>query len=124
MPAIVRVALVLAGSPSVPCNVIVTTPPMAVAVAPPDPVNPDTREMRGLVGIPNDAGKVTVICCPETRAPLGLDVNPMVQTVPVAPATWDEPTKVTLANPEMTTLATGEMAFGSVVVLTENRVLA
>jgi hypothetical protein len=67
--AMLRVALVLAGSPSVPCNVIVTTEPTAVAVAPPVPVNPLPRVIPGLVAIANGAANVTVICCPETKAP-------------------------------------------------------
>jgi hypothetical protein len=122
MPAMLRVALVFAASASVPSKVIVTTPPLAVAVAPPVPVKPVSSTMSGALGIPNDAGKVTAIWSPGTRAPLGLDVNPMVQVVPVTPATWDEPTKVTLANPVMTTLATEKPA-PCVVVETENSVL-
>src|SRR5580658_3721633 len=120
MPAMLRVAAVLAASASVPFKVIVTTPPVAVAVAPPDPVNPVNRAMVGAAGMVNDDGKVTVMVFPATRAPVAPVVNPIVQVVPVAPPTWDEPEKVTLASPVMTTLDAGETAVASAVVATEN----
>jgi hypothetical protein len=63
-----------------------TTPPDAVAVGVPDPVNPDSKATVGLAGIVNDDGKVTVIVLPVPKAPEALEVNPTVQ-VAAAPAT-------------------------------------
>src|SRR5580658_9298855 len=90
-----KVAAVLSASASVPFSVMVTAPPVAVAVAPPAPVNPLTSAIVGAAGMTNDDGNMTVIVWPVARAPVPLDVNPTVQVVPVAPAAWDEPAKVT-----------------------------
>jgi hypothetical protein len=98
--------------------VIVTTPAEAVAVAPPDPLNPLTRTIVGKPGMVKEDGNTTVIVLPATNAPDALDVNPTVQVVAVAWAAWDEPTKVTVDV--ITTFAAGEAATVSAVVPTEN----
>src|ERR1700722_5715980 len=89
-----RVALVLSASASVPCKVIVTTPEEADAVAPPDPLKPVNRVMAGVPEIVNDEGNVTVIVLPLTKAPAAPALNPPVQVVPVAPGAWEDPTMV------------------------------
>src|SRR5579872_468784 len=107
MPAMLSVAAVLAASFCVPFNVIVTTPPEAVAVAPPDPVKPLRRAIVGALGMVNDEGNVTVIVSPGFKLPVELDVKPTVQVVLVAFATSEEPAKVVVA-PVITTSAAGE----------------
>jgi hypothetical protein len=96
-----------------------TTPPDAVAVGVPDPVNPDSKATVGLAGIVNDDGNVTVIVLPDPKAPEALEVNPTVQVVPVAPATKDEPEKVTLPKPVITTLLAAVVAACGALVATE-----
>jgi hypothetical protein len=95
IPPMLRVAFVLSASPSVPCNVITTTPEEAAAVAPPVPLKPVNRVMVGVPVIVNTEGNVTVIVSPATRRPDALEVKPIDQVVPVASAASDEPANAT-----------------------------
>ena len=78
--------------------------------------------MVGLAGTVNDGGNVMVIVLPATKAPATPAVKPTVQ-VAAAPADWEEPAKVTFANPVRTTAADGEVAVVSTLVETEKSVL-
>jgi len=81
-----------------PASVIVTTLPLPDPVAEHDE-NPVGRPIVGLVGIENAELKVTASVSPEERRlPEGPFVKATVQVVFVAPATWDEPEKLTLAT--------------------------
>ena len=126
-PAIVSEADVLLASAQVPpllARVMVTTAPLAVAVAE-QSTNPVGKVMVGVAGTVNAELKVTVMVLPEARAPLEEVVKPTVH-VATAPAVWGEPENVTgvgLAAADIVTPLPGLAAAVSSEVFTLNVVL-
>jgi hypothetical protein len=118
IPAIVSVAAVLLASAHPLPSVMATVEPVVVAVAfgvEVQPVNPTPSVITGCKGIPNAELNTTVMRSPASRAPLALEVKPTVQVVFVAPATIDDPAKLTPAIPAMTTGDAGDAAVSCVV---------
>jgi hypothetical protein len=95
IPAIVRVVAVLAARLQVPPKVIVTIPPLAVAVAVQLPPNAAPSTIVGVAGIKNVEAAVLniTVTVPEVCATVAF-VKPTVHVV-VANATCDAPEKVT-----------------------------
>jgi len=94
-------AELVAGSAQVPSNVMVTSPPdseLGVFDVAQSPLKPLRTVTTGVLDAnPKPLGKVTSIVSFDAseRPPEADAVKPTVQVVPVAPATIDEPEKVT-----------------------------
>ena len=94
IPAMVREAAVLLfTAQDAPAKVMVTTPPVALAVAV-QPVNPVPKVTVGVAGTVTFELNVAVMVLPAASLPLGEVVKPMLQ-VEEALAVWGEPEKET-----------------------------
>jgi hypothetical protein len=123
MLAMVRVAAVpLARAHEAPARVIVTVCPVVEPVAV-QLAKPVGRVIVGVAGTVKPDGKTTVIVRVALRAPVALDVKPIVQVVAVALATYELPVNVTLLGEvaaAITTFEPGLAAPVSTLVLTLN----
>jgi hypothetical protein len=114
IPAMLRVAAVLlASAHDAPAKVMVTTPPVALAVAV-QLVNPLTKVTVGDAGTLKAELNVAVMVLPAARWPLAEVVKPSVH-VAVEFAVWAEPEKETTVGVVAAAITTLEAGLAAVV---------
>ena len=106
-------AVLLASAHDAPAKVMVTTPPVALAVAV-QLVNPLTKVTVGDAGTVKPEGKVTLMVLPVARWPLAEVVKPSVH-VAVEFAVWAEPEKETAVGVVAAAITTLEAGLAAVV---------